>query len=491
MDQMKIALRLLILFLFVVGIGIAHAAQKRVALVIGNSAYATAPLKNPVNDAQDVSAHLRRLGFEVTLLRNADRRAIQENIRTFSRSITGPDNVGLFYYSGHGVEVDGQNYLIPIGADIRMQSDVEYEAVNAGRLLSGMEQAGNGLNLVILDACRNNPYKRSFRSGSRGLRRMDAPSGSLVMYAAQPGETAADGSGRNGTFTKHFLAALDQPGLKVEEVFKRTAVGVSRETGRNQLPWVEGVILGDFYFSSPSPVESRPGSGAQSAGSASLASIESEIVFWQSLQSSQSCGDYNAYLSTYPEGRFIVLARARQKRYCAEEVQKKNRETEIALQKKRDEERKRRQNREAEIARQEAEKLRIAKVDKERIRAQEAEKLREKQQMEAARKSIYGIWKGIGNDIVETNYDVVIEFVNPKILLKADYGSSRCEGVLTPYSSPEQLELGDTLKMSARLTSGACFKKAKLTIKWVSRDRITYIWTKFGIRAGSGDLTRR
>jgi len=224
-------------------------ASPRIALVVGNSNYGDAPLENPVNDAQDMAAALQDRGFETELVLNADRRGFVESIRQFSRKLSSSDDaVGLFYYAGHGVEVDGINYLIPVDADIQAENDVEFEAINAGRVLTGMANSRNGLNLVILDACRNNPYKRSFRNASRGLARVNAPAGSLVLYSAQPGTVASDGSGRNGTFTKHLLKSMDKPGLTIERVFKETARGVQQETGGQQIPWVEGVILTDFYF---------------------------------------------------------------------------------------------------------------------------------------------------------------------------------------------------------------------------------------------------
>jgi cyclophilin family peptidyl-prolyl cis-trans isomerase len=233
-------------------------ASQRIALVIGNSAYPAGRLKNPVNDAADIAQSLSNKGFEVTKILNADKRQLKGAINQFTQKINTRNTVGLFYFAGHGMEIDGQNYLIPVDADIQSGADVEYEAVNAGRLLSGMREAGNGLNLVILDACRNNPYLRSSRSATRGLTRMSPPSGALVLYATEPGRVAEDGEGRNGTFTRYLLEAMEQPGITVEQAFKRTAINVRNATDARQTPWVEGVILGDFYFKPPaSPAESQ------------------------------------------------------------------------------------------------------------------------------------------------------------------------------------------------------------------------------------------
>lgn len=223
-------------------------AETRTALVIGNAAYASGTLANAGNDASDIAAKLRGYGFEVELLGDAKQRDMEQAISRFTRTLNGQDKVGLFYFAGHGVEFQGRNYLIPIGAEIRNEVDLKYEAVDAGRVLDGMAQAGNGLNMVILDACRNNPFGSAFRSASRGLTRMTAAKGTLILYATQPGAVAQDGSERNGVFTKHLLSSMDQSGLPVEQMFKQTALAVDRETHGAQTPWIEGVVLGQFAF---------------------------------------------------------------------------------------------------------------------------------------------------------------------------------------------------------------------------------------------------
>jgi len=194
--------------------------SERLALVIGNSAYQTAPLKNPVNDAEDLAGVLSAMGFRVSLKKNVDKRTMEESIRNFGRQLKG-GGVGLFYFAGHGMQVEGQNYLIPVNAKIESESDIKYEAVDAGLVLGKMEDAGNQLNIVILDACRNNPFSRSFRNAATGLACMDAPTGSLIAYSTAPGAVAADGSERNGIFTKHLIKHLATPDLTVEQVLKR------------------------------------------------------------------------------------------------------------------------------------------------------------------------------------------------------------------------------------------------------------------------------
>lgn len=241
------------------------ADEPRLALVVGNGAYADGALANPVNDARDIAARLQSLGFEVELLLDADQRTMEQAIHTFTNRLAGGGKVGLFYFAGHGIEHDGRNFLIPIGAAIRGEVDLRYEAVDAGRVLDGMSAAGNGLNLVVLDACRNNPYGSAFRSASRGLARASPAKGTLVLYATQPGAVARDGDGRNGVFTRHLLGAMEEPGLEVEQVFKRAALGVDGETGGEQTPWVEGVVLGRFMFLPPGGVPAPAAAMAQSA----------------------------------------------------------------------------------------------------------------------------------------------------------------------------------------------------------------------------------
>ncbi|KAB2922062.1 MAG: caspase family protein, partial [Candidatus Contendobacter sp.] len=229
----------------------AVSAEPRTALVIGNGAYGDAPLRNPVNDARDMAAKLRELGFQVIERFDADRQALRQALREFEQQLRQQRGVGLFYYAGHGVQLKGQNYLIPIGVDIRQEFEIPDEGVDADAVLRAMESAGNGLNIVILDACRNNPFARSL--GNRGLARMDGPVGTFIAYATAPGSISKDGTGRNSPYTQNLLAAMSIPGLSLEQVFKQVLVGVERETGGGQVPWVASSLRGEFYFLPPAP----------------------------------------------------------------------------------------------------------------------------------------------------------------------------------------------------------------------------------------------
>jgi uncharacterized caspase-like protein len=224
------------------------AQNSRIALVIGNGSYKSSPLKNPLNDANDMADVLRKLGFSVQLKINADQRSMEVSIRTFGKKLRS-GGIGLFYFAGHGLQVDGRNYLIPTGADIESEADVRFEAVDAGRVLAQMEDAENSMNIIILDACRNNPFARSFRSGHKGLAKMDAPVGSILAYSTAPGSVAEDGSGRNGLYTSYILKHIKEPGLKIEDLFKKVRLGVSKESGKKQTPWESSSLMGDFYFS--------------------------------------------------------------------------------------------------------------------------------------------------------------------------------------------------------------------------------------------------
>ncbi|MCA9473211.1 MAG: caspase family protein [Nitrospirales bacterium] len=223
--------------------------QKRTALVIGNSHYDVGVLRNPANDAQDIARTLEQLGFHVTLSIDATQEQMETAISEFGRSLY-LGGVGLFYYAGHGVQVDGENYLIPVRARIESESDVRYRGVHVGQILGKMGEARNGFNVIILDACRDNPFARSFRSSTRGLAvvRDAAPQGTLIAYATSPGNVASDGDESNGLYTKHLLQNMVTPNLSIEQVFKRVLQGVERETNGKQTPWTSSSFSGDFYF---------------------------------------------------------------------------------------------------------------------------------------------------------------------------------------------------------------------------------------------------
>lgn len=298
-----------ILTVLALAVAAVAAAEPRVALVMGNGSYAVAPLANPVADARLMSRTLRDLGFQVVEVIDADQRGMKRAILDFGDRLerAGEDAVGLFFFAGHGIQVNGVNYLVPLEAAIRREKDVDVEAVSANWVLGQMEFAGNRMNLVILDACRNNPFARSFRSATRGLARMDAPRGSLVAYSTAPGDVAADGKGANSPYVTALARAMQMPGTAVEQMFKGVRRQVMAATNELQVPWEASSLTGEFYFNP---------SGAPAPAMAALAPATSEasteIVFWRSIENSTDPADFRAYIERYGvSGAFSSLARNR------------------------------------------------------------------------------------------------------------------------------------------------------------------------------------
>ena len=282
-------------------------AQDRIALVIGNSAYKNSPLANPVNDASDIAAALRGLGFQVILRSNATQADMRAAVRDFGNQLRRAQ-VGLFYYAGHGLQIAGNNYIVPVGADIRNEADAEDLSINMTYVLRTMEESQVRVSMVILDACRNNPYARGFRSASRGLAQMNAATGSLIAFATAPGSVAADGAGRNGIYTKHLLQSLRQSDSDVLKVFQRTRAGVVKETGGAQTPWESTSLVGDFYFKGGAPAVAKSAAPAPVVASDSRAE---DRVFWESVKDSRNPVELQAYLDQFPNGLYAPLARNR------------------------------------------------------------------------------------------------------------------------------------------------------------------------------------
>src|SRR5258706_4463503 len=228
-------------------------AELRHALVIGNSAYLDSPLKNPVNDARAMAKALGAAGFNVQLLEDATHAGMQRAVRLWGNNIA-KGGIGLFYYAGHGMQVKGRNYLVPVNAEIDQEDEIEFNTLDVNLVLAKMDSAKNALNIVILDACRNNPFARSFRSMSRGLAQMDAPTGTFIAFATAPGSTASDGSGQNGLYTEYLLKEMQKPGVPIEQMFKQIRISVMKDTKDQQIPWESSSMRGDFSFRPGAPV---------------------------------------------------------------------------------------------------------------------------------------------------------------------------------------------------------------------------------------------
>ncbi|GAB2179602.1 SUMF1/EgtB/PvdO family nonheme iron enzyme [Dongia sp. agr-C8] len=253
--------RLLLAVLAVMVLAVPALAEPRIALVIGNSDYRgeLPKLANPANDASLMTATLRKLGFKVVEVRNADLDDMRQALSDFSGLLAGagPQAVGLFFYAGHGIQVEGVNYLIPLGADIQRAADADLKALSADMVLKQMNFAGNGLNIIILDACRNNPLSRGMRSASTGLAKMDAPIGTFIAYSTAPGQTAADGKGNNSPYTAALAKAIQKPGIAIEEAFRDARVEVLQTTNKEQIPWESSSLTGAFQFN-PGPKTAEP-----------------------------------------------------------------------------------------------------------------------------------------------------------------------------------------------------------------------------------------
>jgi formylglycine-generating enzyme required for sulfatase activity len=278
-------------------------------LVIGNAAYQyTAPLTNPLNDAQDMASVLTDLQFQVILKTNATLDTMADAIFTFGEQLKG-GGVGLFYYSGHGLQVKGEDYLIPVDANIGREDDIKRKTINAREILEKMDEAKSHFNLVFLDACRNNPFPRSIRAVSRGLASMSAPTGTLLVFATNPDNVASDGKDRNGTYTKHLLRYITQPGLEVGMLLRRVRTAVREETGGQQVPWENGSIEGEFYFNALSggpsviPLGSSPPTPSPSTGTQVAVG-----VYPQQPQAPPATivGNDGAEMVLVPAGEFIM-----------------------------------------------------------------------------------------------------------------------------------------------------------------------------------------
>jgi formylglycine-generating enzyme required for sulfatase activity len=289
-------------FLFMVVFGWCSQAhsqvqETRVALVIGNSNYKNSPLKNPVNDARDMATKLRGLGFTVIERNNLVVKQIGSTLREFRSKLT-PGSVALVYYAGHGLQIKGDNYFPTVDADITGEEDVPNQSLAMKQIMDVLGDAKTRLNLVFLDACRNNPYSRSFRSGSDGLSKVNAPTGTLISFATRPGSVAADGVGRNGLYTGALLDAMDNKGQPIEQVLKRVVTSVKAGSRNQQEPWMEGSIEGEFCFGE---------CGKQLAQSG----VSDDRALWESVKDSRDVNEVRAYLEQFPRGLFAGVARAR------------------------------------------------------------------------------------------------------------------------------------------------------------------------------------
>jgi hypothetical protein len=218
------------------------------ALVIGNGDYPKAgKLKNPTNDAQDLSDKLRAGSFEVTTVLNAKIAEMAKALKAFQTAATDGD-VALFFFAGHGIQIDGENYLIAVDTDVADETDAKYSALPLNKVIEAMEKAETSTSIIILDACRNNPWERAWRGGLRGMAPVYAPRGTLIAFSTSPGQLAEDGKGQNGAYTAALLKHIDAPDVTIEAMFKRVRNTLGASTGQKQISWEHTSLSGEFYF---------------------------------------------------------------------------------------------------------------------------------------------------------------------------------------------------------------------------------------------------
>jgi uncharacterized caspase-like protein len=284
-----------------------RAGDRRTALVIGNGAYTNVPtLRNPPNDAALVAATLKDLGFDVLAATNKSQREMKQLIRDFGQRLRASGGVGLFYFAGHGVQSNGHNYLIPLDADIQNEADLEDAGIDLNYVLNMMAVAQSSLNIIILDACRNNPFTRSFRSTQDGLAHVDAPSGTLIAYATAPNSTAADGDSANSPYTAELTKMMETPGLVLETMFRRVTERVSTRTAGRQEPWTSDNHKGEFYFKT-----AATSSTAANSEPAKIDPVAVEREYWETIRNSKDAQDFESYLRTYPNGAYATIARTK------------------------------------------------------------------------------------------------------------------------------------------------------------------------------------
>ena len=284
----------------------------RIALVIGNSAYSgSAALSNPANDAKAMSEQLRKLGFQVLELRDGSRSQMTEAIEDARKRLHGRSGVGMLYYAGHGVQIDWRNYVVPVDARPRSQTEVVAQAVDVESVINAFKQAGNRVNILVLDACRNNPFEGT--ASVKGLAQLDAVPGTFLAYATAPGNVADDGEGENGLYTGYLLQEMAKPISRIEDVFKRVRLQVRQKSRGNQIPWESTSLEEDFVFNDgrgagsvvavAPPPKPRPEERDQI--------FLREKVEWDRIKQSHNPDDFYAFLHAYPSGAISEAAQSR------------------------------------------------------------------------------------------------------------------------------------------------------------------------------------
>ncbi len=292
-----------------------HSAWAQLALVIGNGSYKQAPLENPANDARAISKSLKESGFSVTEVIDQDREQMKAAVLAFSSLLQAAKQPGLFYFAGHGVQLDWRNYLLPVNQPFNNADDVRNHALDITDLTKGFQTAKNGTNIIILDACRDNPFG-SNGTVPKGLTQMDAPTNTFLAYATAPGQTARDaGTGANGLYTENLLKEITREGAKIEDVFKRVRLNVRLQSNGEQIPWETTSLENDFYFRRPLSARALSDKDLEE-------DFETQLAQWQQIKLSRDVRVYEDFLGKYPSGKFAELAHHRLERILAVKEQR-------------------------------------------------------------------------------------------------------------------------------------------------------------------------
>lgn len=282
----------------------ANPGAARVALVIGNAAYAMGPLLNPTRDASAMSGLLRGIGFQVVEARDAGRAQMQAAIQQARELLKGQDGVGMLYYAGHGLQLDWRNYMLPVDVKLAAAQDVPVQAVDVQAVLDAFKAAGTRMNILVLDACRDNPFPQA--SVAKGLAPLDAPPGTFFAYATAPGNVAEDGSAAdgNGLYTKYLLQELRKPQARIEDVFKRVRLQVRQASQGRQIPWESTSLEDDFVFATGQKAQAPSASNRD-------ADFDAEKAEWDRIKESTRPEDFYGFLQRYPNGRISEVAQFR------------------------------------------------------------------------------------------------------------------------------------------------------------------------------------
>ena len=336
----------------------------RLALIIGNSSYHDAPLVNPANDAKAVGELFTRAGFTVDSRLNATRVDMMAAIERFGAAVKRSETkLVVFYYAGHGAQLDWRNYLLPVDAVVQKQEDMKQRCVDLSLLLGQFSAAKDKTFVVILDACRNNPFGSAYRPEQKGLSQFDAPVGSLLAYATSPGNVASDGEGQNGLYTEHLVRELGKRGTRIEDALKRVRLNVRLASHGEQIPWETTSLEGDIFIFNE---------GQKKLSESELEQlVEADVTEWARIKSSKKIDDWVSYLQTFPNGRFAEIAQLRLARLLAEDEK-------LAAEK--------RQREEQQLLEQERIERERARVAAEQKLAAERKQLEEQQLQEARRR---------------------------------------------------------------------------------------------------------